>query len=79
MASRREKIDPHTTKNVSDAIVINNLAEVPIFWSNDPINDTNKGNRLGAKDTIALATAGVYVRNDTCFEDIEIQVEPVRP
>ena len=79
MASRREIIDPHTTKNISDAIVIQNLSEVPIFWSNDPINDTNKGNRLGAKDTIALATAGVYIRNDTCFEDIKVQIETERP
>jgi len=79
MASRREKIDPHTTKNISDAIVIQNLSEVPIFWSNDQITDTNKGNRLGAKDTIALKTAGVYVRNDTCFEDVEVQIETERP
>ena len=79
MASRREIMPPSTTKNISDAIVIQNLGEVPIFWSNDPITDANKGNRLGAKDTIALATAGVYVRNDTCFEDIEVQIETERP
>ena len=79
MASRREKIDPHTTKNISDAIVIQNYSEVPIFWSNDPITDTNKGNRLAGKDTIALATAGVYIRNDTPFDDVYVQIETTRP
>jgi len=79
MASRREKIDPHTTVNISDAIVIQNINDVPVFWSNDAITDTNKGNLLDSRDTIGLATAGAYIRNDTCFDDVYVQIETTRP
>lgn len=79
MASRREKIDPHTTKNINDAIVFQNLSEVPLFWSNEAITNTNKGNLIEPRDTVGLATAGVYIRNDTCFDDVYVQIETTRP
>jgi len=79
MASRLENIPPYTTVNISDAIVVHNKAQIPIFWSNDNFVKSGEGNRMSVGGTISLDTSGVYVRNDTCFEDVNVWIETVRP
>ena len=79
MASRLENIPPHTTVNISDAMVVHSRAAVPIFWSNDSFVKSGEGNKMLTGGTISLSTAGVYVRNDTCFEDVNVWIETERP